>query len=298
MRSQELRVVLKSGRALLCDGAMGTLLQQQGLQPGDCPELWCIDRPEAVQAIHAAYRAAGSDLVECNSFGGTRYKLDAFGLGGRVTEINRAAAAAARAVAGEDQFVLGSAGPTGQFMEPLGPISEADMYEAYREQVTALEAGGADAVIIETMTALDEALTALRAVREHTGLVALVSFTFDPQMHGGYATMMGVRPEALAEAALLAGADVIGANCGTGPEHMIEIIRALRAAAPDIPLIAMPNAGMPVLENGVTVFKQSPSDMARAVPLLREAGATIIGGCCGTGPAHIAAMRDALAACR
>ena len=296
MRSVELRAALQAGKLLMCDGGMGTLLQQNGLQPGECPELWCVERPDAVRAIHAAYREAGSDLVECNSFGGTRFKLEGFGLGGRVREINRAAAAVARAAAGPDQFVLGSMGPTGQFMEPLGPVSEAEMEAAFREQAEGLAEGGADAVIVETMTALDEALAALRAVRACSDLVAFVSFTFEPQLSGGYATMMGVRPGVFARAAVEAGADAIGTNCGTGPEDMTGIVAELRAAAPAIPIIAMPNAGMPELEHGVTVFRQTPADMAARVPDLVAAGATVIGGCCGTGPAHIAAMRAAVEA--
>ncbi|MBN1556764.1 MAG: homocysteine S-methyltransferase family protein [Lentisphaerae bacterium] len=285
---------VREDRVLICDGAMGTALQQRGLVAGECPELWCVERPADVKAVHRAYREAGSDIVECNSFGGTRYKLDAFGLGDRVAEINRAAAALAREVAGDNQYVLGSVGPTGQFMAPLGTATEADMLDAFREQIVALEAGGADAVIVETMTALDEALAAVRAAREHTALVVFVSFTFDPQQGGGYASMMGVRPEAFAAAALEAGADVIGANCGTGADHMIEVIRLLRAAAPQAPLIAMPNAGMPVLEHGETVFKETPEALAAKAPRLVEAGATIIGGCCGTGPEHIAAIRRAV----
>jgi len=285
---------LQAGRPLICDGAMGTFLQKKGLRPGECPELWCLERPEDVKAIHRAYREAGSDIVECNSFGGTRYKLEAFGLADRVAEINRAAAALAREIAGEDQLVLGSAGPTGQFMAPLGLATEDDMVAAFAEQMTALQDGGADCVILETMTALEEALAAVRAVRENTDLAVMVSFTFDPQANGGYATMMGVRPESFAEAALEAGVDVIGANCGTGPDHMIEIVGQLRAAALDAPIIAMPNAGMPVLEGGETVFKETPEEMAAKAPRLVEAGATIVGGCCGTGPEHIAAMRKAV----
>lgn len=285
---------LGQGKVVICDGAMGTMLQRKGLKPGECPELWCVERAGDIADIHRAYREAGSDIVECNSFGGTRYKLQAFGLEERVAEINRAAAVVAREVAADTQQVLGSVGPTGQFMAPLGTVREEDMVEAFREQVVALEAGGADCAIVETMTSLEEALAAVRAIREHTSLTVIVSFSFDPQANGGYATMMGVRPESFAEAAVEAGADIIGANCGTGPEHMIEIVSQLRDAAPDIPLIAMPNAGMPVLEHGETVFKQTPEQMAEAAPRLVEAGASIIGGCCGTGPEHIAAIRRAV----
>ncbi|MDP6490497.1 MAG: homocysteine S-methyltransferase family protein [Kiritimatiellia bacterium] len=285
---------ISSGQILVCDGAMGTFLQARGLQPGECPELWCIDRPDDVRAIHASYRDAGSDIVECNSFGGTSYKLKHYGLDGTVHEINRHAAELARDIADGRQHVLGSMGPTGEFMAPLGLATEEEFIAAFGAQAKALEEGGADAVIIETMTALEEAAAAVKAVKAQTRLVTVVSFTFDPQLNGGYATMMGVTPEAFARAAVEMGADVIGSNCGTGPDDMIKIVAALRAAAPDTPIIAMPNAGMPVIEDGQTVFKETPEEMAAKVPLLVEAGANIIGGCCGTSPAHIAAMKTAV----
>ncbi len=287
---------LAAGEILVCDGAMGTFLQARGLKPGECPELWCVDRPDDVRAIHASYRDAGSDIVECNSFGGSSYKLKHYGLEGTVADINLRAAELARDVADGTQYVLGSLGPTGEFMAPLGLATEEEFIAAFGAQARALEEGGADLAIVETMTALEEAAAAVKAIRAETGLVAIVSFTFDPQVSGGYATMMGVRPEAFAAAAVEMGADVIGANCGTGPDDMIKVVAALRAAAPDTPIIAMPNAGMPVIENGETVFKETPEEMAAKVPLLVEAGANIIGGCCGTSPAHIEAMKAAVTA--
>ena len=285
---------IKAGEILFCDGAMGTFLQAKGLAPGECPELWCLEHPEDVKDIHREYRLAGSDIVESNSFGGSRYKLKHYGLENRVTEINRAAAHLAREVASDSQYVLGSVGPTGQFMAPLGVETEEGFAAAFAEQITALAAGGADAVIIETMTALEEAAVAVRAALEHKMITVIASFTFDPQAKGGYASMMGVRPEGFAEAMIAAGAHIIGANCGTGPADMIEIVKLLGVVDSDVPIMAMPNAGMPVIEDGRTVFKETPEQMADLAPRLVEAGANIIGGCCGTGPDHIAAMRKAV----
>jgi len=295
MNMESLLQRIASGEVLVCDGAMGTFLQARGLEPGECPELWCVDRPDDVRAIHASYREAGSDIVECNSFGGTSYKLKHFGLDGAVADINLRASQLAKDVADGSQYVLGSMGPTGEFMAPLGLATEAEFVAAFGAQARALEEGGADAVIVETMTALEEAAAAVKAIKAETNLVTIVSFTFDPQVNGGYATMMGVTPEAFAKAAVEMGADVIGSNCGTGPDDMIKIVAELRAAAPDTPICAMPNAGMPVVEDGKTVFKEAPEEMAAKVPLLVEAGANIIGGCCGTSPAHIAAMKAAVA---
>lgn len=286
---------LRNGEVLLGDGAMGTLLQERGLPPGECPELWCIERPGVVEDIHRQYLAAGSDMVECNSFGASASKLKRYGLETRVAEINRAAAALARRAAGTRACVLGSVGPTGEFLQPYGEQTEQALHDVFHAQIAALVEGGADAVIIETMTAIEEAVVAIRAARRFDGLSVLAGFTFDRQASGTYASMMGVSPERFAREALHAGAHVIGANCGAGPDQMVEVVRLLRAAAPHAPILAMPNAGMPVLEDGQTVFKLTPREMADAVPALVDAGAGLIGGCCGTRPEHIAAIRDALA---
>jgi len=282
---------LGRGEVLIVDGAMGTLLQAAGLCPGECPELWCLEHPDAVREIHRNYREAGSDVVETNSFGGTRYKLKHYGLEGRVVEINRAAARLAREIG--KRYVLGSMGPTGAFMEPYGDETEEAFYEAFAEQAMALEEGGADAVIMETMTGIEECCVAVRAARERTRMTVVASFTFDPQIDGGYASMMGVRPAEFAKRAVEAGAHIVGANCGLGPAHMLNIIPELRGAV-SVPLMAMPNAGMPVLEDGKTMFKETPEMMATTCMEIVKAGARLIGGCCGTTPAHIAAIARAV----
>ncbi len=293
MAKQKIVAALKSGRVLVSDGAWGTFLQKKGMQPGECPELWNIEHAADVEDIGRSYIQAGADMIESDSFGGTSFKLKHFGLDGRVAEINEAAARISRKAAGPDKWVIASVGPTGQMLA-LGDVTEEQIYDSFKEQVVALAKGGTDALCVETMSAIDEASLAIKAARQHTTCEVICTFTFEKNTKGEYRTMMGVSPADAARELVAAGAHIIGANCGNGMERMIEIVREMRAAAPTTPILVHANAGLPKSVNGVDTFPDTPADMANLVPALVKAGANIIGGCCGTTPAHIQAIRQAV----
>ena len=283
---------LNSGRLLISDGATGTFLQQHGLEPGGCPEEFNASRPEVVREMARRYFAAGSDMALTNSFGGSVFMQKKYGYGERVAEFNRLAAEHARSQAPEGGFVVGSVGPTGEFLEPLGPVSESAMYGAFVEQVTALEAGGADAVVVETMTAVEEAALAVRAARENTDLVVMATMVFDKGPRGFF-TMMGVTPERAVRSMEDAGAHVVGSNCGNGIDNMVDIARRMRAETDGFLLIHS-NAGIPAMRGGEIVYPESPEYMAERFRELADLGVNIIGGCCGTGPEHIRALARAV----
>ncbi|MGE5558197.1 MAG: homocysteine S-methyltransferase family protein [Bacillota bacterium] len=284
---------VKNGRTLVSDGAWGTLLHKKGLKPGQCPELWCIDRPADVLDVAKSYIAAGADMIQTNSFGGTSFKLRHYALEGRAAEINEAAARISREAAGPDKWVIASMGPTGKMLI-MGDVTEEELYNAFKEQAMALVKGGADALCIETMSDIGEACLAVRAARENTPAEIICTFTFERNIKGEYRTMMGVIPADAARAAVDAGADIIGANCGNGMERMIDIVKEMRQTAPDVPVLVHANAGLPQNVDGVDVFPETPRDMASFIPAVVEAGAGIVGGCCGTTPEHIRAIRAAV----
>jgi 5-methyltetrahydrofolate--homocysteine methyltransferase len=273
-------------KILLSDGAWGTFLQAKGLKPGECPELWNITHRSEVFDIANSYVEAGADIIETNSFGGSRFKLSLYGLSDRVSEINEAAASISRKAAGKDKHVAGSVGPTGKMLL-TGDVTEKELYDSFREQAVALEKGGADIIIIETMSALDEASIAVKAARENTQCTVIVTMTFSKTQKGEYRTMMGVSPEEMVKSMKEAGAQIIGSNCGNGIEDMIGIVKAIRNIDKEIPVIIQANAGIPELIDGKTVFRESPEMMASFVPDLIKAGVNITGGCCGTTPDHI-----------
>jgi 5-methyltetrahydrofolate--homocysteine methyltransferase len=285
---------VSDGEILISDGAMGTFLYAQGLGQGECPESWCVSHPDVVRGIAEAYIQAGSDIVETNSFGGTSFKLKPYGLASSVQNFNRAAAALAKQAVANTGYVAASVGPTGHIVEEEGGDTTAtELYAAFKEQAMALAEGGADAICIETMSSLVEATEAIRAAKENTSLTVICTFTFEAGAKG-FRTMMGVKPGRAATEARAAGADIVGANCGNGIANMIEITRQMRAAAPAVPLLVNSNAGVPVMEDGRAVFKETPAYMASRIKELIEAGANIVGGCCGTNPDHIAAMAQAV----
>ncbi len=287
-------------RVLLGDGAMGTQLQQAGLPPGGCGEAWNLDAPEKILAIQKAYVDAGSDCLITNSFGASRIMLERHDEEARVCEINRAAAEIARRAfslgEGREGYVLGDIGPFGGLMEPYGEISEALVEKAFFEQAEALVSGGVDAIIIETQTALEELGIAIAAAKTAGAPAVIGSMAFDKMQSGEEVrTMMGTSPEQAAEFMAEAGCDIVALNCGTGIDLRlaVDIARRYRSAA-GLPIMAQPNAGLPVLENMKVLYKETPEEMARGLEELLAVGVAIVGGCCGSTPAHIRKFREVL----
>ena len=285
---------LESGELLISDGATGTYLQQHGLEAGGCPEEFNASHPDVVSGMAKAYFDSGSDMVLTNSFGGSRFMQKKYGYADRVIEFNKLATQlAASQKPDPGHYVAGSVGPTGEMMEPLPDgVSESEMYDALAEQVTALADGGADAILIETQMALEEAVTGIRAAKDNTPLPVFATMVFDLGPRGFF-TMMGVTPERAVAELRAAGADVVGANCGNGIDRMLDLAEQMRAVDDGLMLIHS-NAGIPDMKEGRIIYNESPEYMAERFRRLADMGINVIGGCCGTGPDHIRALRAAV----
>ncbi len=279
--------------AVLLDGAMGTMLMDAGLEQGDPPEEWNALHPKRVRAVHRQYIETGSRIILTNSFGGNRFRLKLHNLQDRAVELNKAAAQNARAeadAAPHTVLVAGSMGPTGELLEPTGTMTFEEARAAFAEQAAALVEGGADVLWIETMSDLNEVKAAIEGARSVSDLPVVATMTFDTNGR----TMMGVKPEQAIEFLKGFNLSAIGGNCGNGPAEIEAVITAMHDAAPDIPLIAKANAGIPHWESGELKYDGTPEVMAGYALRVNELGAKLIGGCCGNTPAHIQTMAEAL----
>ena len=285
-------------KILIADGAMGTMLQKAGIQQGECNEEWNLSRAGTITDIHRQYIEAGADMIITNTFGGNPIKLHAHGLSERMEEINLAAVSLAKkavelSCSGAPILIAGNIGPTGEFLAPLGTSSVKDFYDNFKAQVEALVKGGVDLIIIETMTAIEEVEVSLRAAKE-SGLPVIVSMSFNRDKDGNnFHTMMGASISQYVEIATHGKADAIGTNCGLISLEMDEVIQRLRKLT-DLPLMAEANAGLPKIANEKTIYDLAPEKMGELAVRLKNAGANIIGGCCGTTTAHIKAIAQAI----
>lgn len=298
MSRPKLRERIGQGVFLL-DGAMGTQIFARGIEPGSCNDLLNLTSPNLVLEIHRAYFEAGSDAVLTNTFGANRYALARHACADRTLEVNKAGTEVARKAAGEDRYVLGDIGPTGDFLEPLGALRAEQVAAAFTEQVDGLRRGGVDGFIIETMTALDELEIAINAAKTAGGgLPVFASMSFDTGA-AGFRTMMGVDVPTAVAKMLSLRADAVGFNCGTAAlNDYVDLskacVAAVRSARKKTPVFAEPNAGLPALVDGQAVYQVMPDEFAAACRRILDAGIHILGGCCGTGPQHIRAMAETL----
>lgn len=287
--------VLESSGYMITDGAMGTVLFASGLDQGDPPELWNVDHPEQVAAVHQAYIDAGAQVLLTNTFGGNRYRLMLHNSQDRVEEVNHAAAVILREVVaknGDKALVAGDIGPSGQVLTPYGELSFQEAKEGFTQQAEALISGGVDVIWIETMSDLEEVRAAVEGTRQISADIPIVTtMTFDTHGH----TMMGVSPEQALETLSPLGPEALGGNCGNGPDEIIEVIQKMHQVDPDLTLVAKANAGIPELVGGKPVYRASPATMADYAVNSYQAGARIIGACCGSTPDHIRAIAQALA---
>ena len=295
---EDIRKLLEAARSggpvVLWDGAVGTQLLARGLTGKTVPELWNLEQPEALTAIHADYLAAGAQVVQTNTFGANRIKLAAAGCEDRLEAINREAVKAAQEAVKKvgRGLVAGDLGPTGQMIEPSGTLTAAAAKTVYAEQAKVLAEAGVDLISIETMFDLEEATAAVRGAKKVCDLPVVAQMTFRKTLRGFF-TMMGVTPEQAVLGLLEAGAAAVGANCNLAMPEMVELIREMKKFSP-IPLIAQPNAGEPKLVDGKTVYAETAQGFAALAPDLRAAGASALGACCGSAPDFIAALKERL----
>ncbi len=281
---------IRQGEVIVFDGGYGTMLFAAGLANGACPELWNDTHSDIVRGIHQGYFDAGSRIVETNTFGGSRLKLNEYALGERTRELNVKGATLARSVAPPGAWVAGSIGPTSRLpaeYEPLGDTTDEQYFETFKEQAAALAEGGVDLFAVETMMFPQEAVAAVQACKAVADLPVMATMFFQyEEMHDRDRTMWGESPADVAKNLLGAGADVVGMNCGRGPDRAIVIIREMRAVT-DAPLVAYPNAGLPITTGDTVTYELGPKEMARDYPALLETGVNIVGACCGSNPDHI-----------
>ena len=287
--------LVETGRPIIADGAMGTMLMTQGLEFGDPPELWNVEHPEIIRRVHRAYLESGANVILTNTFGGSRMRLELHGRQDRVGQLNQTAALLARVEvdqAGHPAIVAGDIGPSGQIMAALdGTLEPEAAREAFGEQAAALAAGGVDVFWIETMSDISEIVSAIQGAHDAApDKPVIATMSFDTRGH----TMMGVSPEQAASALLEAGAAAIGGNCGNGPEELVPVLERMHAAYPNAILVAKANVGIPRLVNMEIDYGGTPETMAGFATQFRDAGAHVIGACCGSTPAHLLAMADAL----
>jgi 5-methyltetrahydrofolate--homocysteine methyltransferase len=286
----ELHELLNQKPLVVGDGAMGTALMAAGLPPGTAGELWNTENAEAVETIHRTYIEAGADCVLTNTFGANAISLGRHGLADHVEIVNRAGAEIARRAGRQDTLILGDIGPTGKLLEPFGDLTEEDARRAFSEQARVLSDAGVDGIIFETFESSEEMRIGLEAAREFADVPLIASMKFAREASGRYRTMMGEGPTNLIRVANECGCALVGANCGEGLRSMLPLAPELAAMA-DVPLIFQPNAGVPRLVQGKTLYDETPDVFAGLVPQLHEAGVGIIGGCCGTTADHIRAIR-------
>ena len=281
---------LRSGEILVGDGAWGTMLMARGLRPGQAPEVFNLTQPAVLEEIARLYLDAGADIITSNTFGGSPVRLRQSGLDGDTEAVNRAAVDAVRRAVGDRACVSASVGPSGHVLKPYGDADPADIAEGFERQIRALAGAGIDLICIETMTDLAEAVLAVRASRAAAPQVpVMATMTFEPTRRGFF-TVMGNSVQQAAAGLFDAGADIVGSNCGNGIQIMVEIAREFRARTPGL-LAIQSNAGLPEHRAGEIVYPDTPGFMAEQAAVLVELGVAIIGGCCGTTPAHIQAIR-------